>query len=214
MGQQRDGIKFMHDQTLRMMSHGYVPNEIANEIEFPPPLARLWPLHGYYGSIKHNVRGIYACYPGWYDENPATLDGLPPPRNLAQRALDYMGGTEVVLTRAEADFTAGDYRWIVHIVDQIIWAEPDNMRAHQLAAAAHTQMGSGAENSTWRNTYLSAANELRHEVPKGNKNHRVLRDGLKGMCPLLLMNPLSIRLNAPRAPGRSFVINWRIAGSG
>ena len=47
------------------------------------------------------------------------------PRDLAQRTLDYMGGTEVVLTRAEADFTAGDYRWVVHIVDQIIWAEPD-----------------------------------------------------------------------------------------
>ena len=79
---QRDGIKFMHDQTLRMMSHDYVPNEIANEIKFPPPLARLWHLHGYYRSIKHNVRRIYAYYLGWYDGNPATLDGLPPPAIL------------------------------------------------------------------------------------------------------------------------------------
>ena len=35
LGQQRDGIKFMHDQTLRMMNFGYVPSEIANQIEFP-----------------------------------------------------------------------------------------------------------------------------------------------------------------------------------
>ena len=68
------------------------------------------------------------------------------------------------------------------------------MRTHQLAAAAHTQMGYGAENPTWRNTYLSAANELRHEASKENENHRVLRDVLKGMCPLLLMNSLSIQL--------------------
>ena len=47
------------------------------------------------------------------------------PRDLAQGTLDYMGGTEAVLTRAEADFTAGDYSWVVHIVDQIIWAEAD-----------------------------------------------------------------------------------------
>jgi alkyl sulfatase BDS1-like metallo-beta-lactamase superfamily hydrolase len=105
-----------------------------------------------------------------------------------------MGGTKAVLTRAEADFTDGDYCWVVHIVDHIIWAEPDNMRAHQLAAAAHTQMGYGAENPTWRNAYLSTANKFRNGVPKEDKNHWVLRDVLKGMSPLLLMNSLSIRL--------------------
>ena len=78
LAQQRDGIRYMHDQTLRLMSHGYVPSEIADVIEFPPSLARLWHLRGYYGTLKHNVRGIYAYYLGWYDGNPATLDPLPP----------------------------------------------------------------------------------------------------------------------------------------
>ena len=76
-----------------------MPSEIANEIEFPPSLARLWHLRGYYGSLKHNVRGIYAYYLGWYDVNLATLDSLPP-RDLARRTLEYMGGVEAVLTRA------------------------------------------------------------------------------------------------------------------
>ena len=212
LGEQRDGIKFMHDQTLRMMSHGFVPSEIANEIEFPPSLARLWHLRGYYGSLKHNVRGIYAYYLGWYDGNPATLDSLPP-RDQARRTLDYMGGVDAVLSRAKADFEAGEYRWVTHIVDQVIWAEPNNMVARELAAAAHTQMGYGSENPTWRNAYLSAANELRYGLPQGEKNHRVLRDVLKGMSPLLLMNSLSIRLNGPKAAGLSFVINWKIVGT-
>jgi alkyl sulfatase BDS1-like metallo-beta-lactamase superfamily hydrolase len=212
LGEQRDGIKFMHDQTLRMMSHGFVPSEIANEIEFPPSLARLWHLRGYYGSLKHNVRGIYAYYLGWYDGNPATLDSLPP-RDQARRTLDYMGGVDAVLSRAKADFEAGEYRWVTHIVDQVIWAEPNNMVARELAAAAHTQMGYGSENPTWRNAYLSAANELRYGLPQGEKNHRVLRDVLKGMGPLLLMNSLSIRLNGPKAAGLSFVINWKIVGT-
>ena len=95
LGQQRDRIKFMHDQTLRMMNFGYVPSEIANQIEFPPSLARLWHLRGYYGTLKHNVRGIYAYYLGWYDGNPATLDELPP-RALARKTIDYMGGTHMV----------------------------------------------------------------------------------------------------------------------
>ena len=210
LSEQRDGIKFMHDQTLRLMSHGYVPSEIANAIEFPPSLARLWHLRGYYGSLKHNVQGIYAYYLGWYDGNPATLDCLPP-RDLARHTLDYMGGSAAVLARARVDFEAGKYRWVVHILDQIIWAEPDNMPARKLAAAAHTQMGYAAENPTWRNAYLSAANELRYGVSKGYKNRRVLRDVLKSMSPLLLLNSLSIRLNGPQAAKHQFTINWQIA---
>jgi alkyl sulfatase BDS1-like metallo-beta-lactamase superfamily hydrolase len=211
LGQQRDGIKYMHDQTLRLMSHGYVPSEIANAIEFPPSLARLWHLRGYYGSLKHNVRGIYAYYLGWYDGNPANLDSLQP-RELAKRTLDYMGGVDAVISKAREDFENGDYRWAVHILDQVIWAEPDHSEARELAAAAHTQLGYAAENATWRNAYLSAAQELRRGLPEAAKNHRVLRDVMKGMSVLLLLNSLSIRLNGPKAIGAAFTINWNVTG--
>jgi len=212
LSEQRDGVKYMHDQTLRLMSHGYVPTEIADAIEFPPALARLWHLRGYYGSIKHNVRGIYAYYLGWYDGNPANLDSLPP-REHARRTLDYMGGIDAVLKRARTDYEDGHYRWVAHILDQVIWVEPGNLTARELAAATHTQMGYASENATWRNAYLSAANELREGIPKGEKNHRVLRDVFKGMSPLLLMNSLSIRLNGPKAVGHAFTINWKIVGT-
>ena len=45
-------------------------------------------------------------------------------------------------------------------------------------------------------------------------SYRVLRDVLKGMSPLLLMNSLSIRVNGPKAAGLAFTINWRIADTG
>ena len=124
-----------------------------------------------------------------------------------------MGGIEVVLVRARADYVAGDYLWVVHILDQLIWAKPNNMAARELAAAAHTQMGYGSENSIWRNAYLSMANELREGLPKGDKNHWVLRDVLKGMSPLLLMNSISIQVNGPKVAGRAFTINWCIVGT-
>ena len=76
------------------------------------------------------------------------------PRDLAQRTLDYMGGTEAVLTRAEADFTAGDYSWVVHIVDQIIWAEPDKYVGPPAGGGSPHPYGCGAENPTWLNAYL------------------------------------------------------------
>ena len=213
LGQQRDGIRYMHDQTLRLMSHGYVPSEIAEAIEFPPSLARLWHLRGYYGALKHNVRGIYAYYLGWYDGNPATLDPLPP-RELARKTLAYMGGVDAVVTRARDDLERGDYRWVVHVLDQVLWAEPDHGEARLLAAAAHTQLGYGAENATWRNAYLSAAQELRNGVPAGTKNPRTLRDVTKGMSVLLALNALSIRLNGSKAVGSGFVINWNVGETG
>lgn len=213
LGQQRDGIRYMHDQTLRLMSHGYVPSEIADVIEFPPSLARLWHLRGYYGTLKHNVRGIYAYYLGWYDGNPATLDP-PPPRAMARKTLEYMGGVDAVLARAGEDFQAGDYRWVVHILDQVIWAHPDHRGARELAAAAHVQLGYGAENATWRNAYLSAAQELRDGVPSGAKNPRSLRDVTKGMSVLLALNALSVRLNGTKAVGSGFVVNWKVSDTG
>jgi alkyl sulfatase BDS1-like metallo-beta-lactamase superfamily hydrolase len=209
LGQQRDGIKYMHDQTLRLMSHGYVPAEIANIIKFPPALDRLWHMRGYYGTLKHNVRGIYAYYLGWYDGNPANLDELPP-RHIAARMLEYMGGTGAVVAKARVDFENGEYRWVVHILNQIIWAHPDHTEARELAAAAHAQLGYQAENATWRNAYLSAAQELRDGLPQGEKNHRALRDVFKGMDPVLLLNSISIRLNGPKANGHALIINWII----
>ncbi len=213
LAQQRDGIRYMHDQTLRLMSHGYVPSEIADVIEFPPSLARLWHLRGYYGTLKHNVRGIYAYYLGWYDGNPATLDPLPP-RETARKTLEYMGGVDAVLARAREDHEAGNYRWVVHVLDLVIWAFPDHGEARELSAAAHTQLGYGAENATWRNAYLSAAQELRDGVPSGTKNPRSLRDVTKGMSVLLALNALSVRLNGSKAVGSGFVINWNVSDTG
>ena len=98
LGQQRDGIKYMHDQTLRLMSHGYIPSEIANKIEFPPSLSRLWHLRGYYGTLKHNVQGIYSYYLGWYDGNPSNLDILPP-RDLERKNEAHVWGGSVTYQR-------------------------------------------------------------------------------------------------------------------
>ena len=197
----------MHDQTLRYMSHGYVPSEIANKISLPPSLERLWHLRGYYGSLKHNVQGIYSYYLGWYDGNPSNLDLLPP-RDLAKKIVEYMGGVDVVIKKAQADFDRGDYRWVVYVLDKVIWIEPENGEAKNLAACAHTQLGYQCENATWRNAYLSAAQELTKCLPKTIKNRRNLRDVMKGMDTLLLLNSFSIRVNGPKVFGDKLIINW------
>ena len=40
-----------------------------------------------------------------------------------------MGGINNVLKKIKIDFEKGEYRWVVYILDKILWAYPDN-RAH------------------------------------------------------------------------------------
>ncbi len=75
---QRDGYRYIHDQTLRLASQGYTPGEIADALEMPKSLRESFPNRGYYGTVKHNARAVYQRYFGWYDGNPANLDPLPP----------------------------------------------------------------------------------------------------------------------------------------
>ena len=75
---QRDTYKYINDQTLRLALNGYTPREIAEEIVLPEALRTSFSNRGYYGTIKHNAKGVYQRYFGWYDGNPANLDPLPP----------------------------------------------------------------------------------------------------------------------------------------
>src|SRR5262245_7252441 len=76
--QQRDTFRYLHDQTLRLANDGETPQEIAEQLELPPSLRTVFSSRGYYGTVRHNARGIYQNYFGWYDGNPAHLNPLPP----------------------------------------------------------------------------------------------------------------------------------------
>ena len=96
---QRDAYKFVHDQTVRLMNHGYVGAEIAEMVKLPASLNQEWSAHSFYGNLKHNVRAIYQRYLGHYDGNPANLDALPP-AEFAKKSVEYMGGAESALNKS------------------------------------------------------------------------------------------------------------------
>ena len=137
---QRDVYKYTHDQTVRLMNHGYLAAEIAEVLVLPQSLQQDWSAHGFYGSLKHNVKAIYQRYLGWYDANPAHLDLLPPVP-AALKAVEYMGGADAVLARARNDFERGEYRWVAQVCSQLVHAEPANLPARALAADAMQQLG-------------------------------------------------------------------------
>ncbi|MDM0112066.1 alkyl sulfatase dimerization domain-containing protein [Variovorax sp. J22R133] len=208
IAQQRDLYKYVHDQTVRLMNKGQTAIEIAEELRLPPSLAQVTHAQGYYGALVHNVKAVVQHYLGWYDGNPSRLHTLPPVE-AGSRYIDYMGGADALLARAQKDFARGEHRWVAEVLSHLVFADPANHAARQLCAASLEQLGFEAESSTWRNAYVLAARELREGVPKA-KRRSMSYDLLKAVPMEMFLDCLAIRLVAERAQGQSMQIGWHI----
>ena len=207
LGKQRDLYKFLHDQTVRLMNHGYKAVEIAERLTLPRSLAATWHVRGYYGTLSHNAKSVYQRYVGWYDANPATLNPLPPVER-GRKYVEYMGGADAVIRRARDDFARGEYRFVAEALSHVVFADPANAEARQLGADALEQLGYAAESATWRNAYVLGALELRHGVPATVARAPVSPDIVRAMSLELFFDYLGVRLNGDKAEGRRMVINW------
>lgn len=156
----RDGYKYLHDQTVRLMNKGYTAAEIAEIIELPSSLSDKWYNRGYYGTMAHNARAVYQRYLGWYDANPANLNPWPP-EQAGRRYVEAMGGAQRAYELALAAFEAGDYRWSAQLASHIVFADAGNAQAREVLAMSFEQLGYQAEGSLWRNMYLTGAAEAR-----------------------------------------------------
>ena len=212
LGLQRDLYAYLHDQTLRMLNKGMVGAEIAEAIQLPPALERAWHARGYYGSVSHNVKAIYQRYMGWYDGNPAHL-WQHTPTEAATRYVAAMGGADAVLVVAREAFDAGDFRWVVELVNHVIFSDPENAPAKALQADAFEQLGFGAENGTWRSAFLAGATELRHGS-FGTPTASAAADLIAALSPAQLFDAIAIRVDGPRAWDETLSIGVVLADEG
>ena len=210
LARQRDLYKYLHDQTVRLMNHGWKAVEIAERLTLPKSLGQTWHVRGYYGTLSHNAKAVYQRYLGWYDANPANLNPLPPVER-GRKYVEYMGGADAVIRRARQDFAKGEFRFVAEAMSHVVFADPANTEARGLGADALEQLGYAAESATWRNAYLLGALELRRGVPTTAARAPISPDVVRAMSLDLFFDYLGIRLDAGRADGRRIVINWVFA---
>ncbi len=206
MREQRDTYSYIHDQTLRLANQGYGPREIAEQLTLPKSLQSHYWNRGYYGTLKHNVKAVYQMYFGWYDANPANLDPLPRLEG-AKQYVDYMGGSEAILQKAQVSFDNGEYRWLAEVLNQLVSAEPNNAQAKALLARSYDQLGYRAESSAWRNVYLTAAYELRHGAPKRGLDIAAASDLLEQTSGAQFMQMFQVSLNGEKAEDTELRLN-------
>ncbi len=203
---QRDLYRWMHDQTMRLVSHGHTALEIAELLELPAPLRAEGHTRGYYGTLVHNVKAVYQRYLGWYDANPAHL-WPHPPAEAGQRYVELAGGADALLSNAQRAFDVGDYRWVVELVNHLIFADPSHQAARALQADAFEQLGYQSESATWRNSYLTGAKELRLGPPPGRDTRR--RDMLAALTVDQSFDVIGVRLDVGALTEHRIIVNWR-----
>lgn len=160
--EQRDYYAYLHNETLRLLNNGSTPVEIAEEIQIPPKLSRRTNLRGYYGSVNHNVKGIYDKYMGWFNGNPADLWPLPPAEEATQ-FVQCMGGSGNVLHLAQQYQDNQNLRFAATLLNKLIFSKsPNQEAAKEQLIKIYQKLGYGAENGPWRNIYLVGAYELQH----------------------------------------------------
>ena len=206
--------KYIHAQTLQYINEGYTSTEIANKIELPEDLEKVWYTRQYYGTLTHNAKAVYQKYMGWYDANPIHLNEMEP-SEYARKLVDYLGDTDKVLEMARADFENGEYQWVSEITNALVYADPENQEARYLCADALEQLGYQAESGAWRNAYLVGAYELRHGLTDYPQSFTKTSGATaRRMSPELMLDYLGICLDAKAMEDVNLLINLEITNDG
>ncbi len=95
----------------------------------------------------------------------------------------------------------------------LVFAEPNNLEGRGLLADAFEQLGYQAESATWRNAYLYGAQELRQGLSKLPPRRMISPDTLTALTAGALFDFMAVRLNADKAAGLHWRINWHLSDS-
>ncbi len=204
--------KYINDQAVRMANSGYDMVEAGEMVELPGSLAQDFSLRGYYGTMNHDVKSAFVKHFGWFDGNASTLHPLPRVP-ASTRYVEYMGGADAIMDKAQRDFANGDYRWVAEILNHLVYSDPTNTDAKNLLADTLEQLGYQAEAGTWRGLYLSATKDLREGVKELPVVDFASASTIEAMPFDLYLDGLSTRLNGQNAGGASIGLNVVFTGT-
>ncbi|MFV1984939.1 MAG: alkyl/aryl-sulfatase [Thiohalomonadales bacterium] len=206
MRAQRDTYANLNNGVLHLANQGVTINQIHNQYKVPKSLQKKWSARSYHGSVEHNSRAIINRYLGYWDANPVTLIPLSP-EDSAPLYVEMMGGAKPIIKKGKALYEQGKYRYAQEILNKLVYAQPQNQTAKDLLADVFEQIGYQQESPSLRNSFLSAAYELRSGIPQGASPKTSGPDMIQAMSTELWLDFLAIRLDSNKAEGKSFKIN-------
>ena len=155
----RDGIQFVHDQTVRLMNLGLGPDDIAETLVLPKHLGDSPFLKEFYGSPEWSAKNVFSGYLGWFNGNPSSLKPLPQIEE-AENFIKLAGGRDSLLATAEGSYSNGEFQWSLQLTDYLLKSKPDDTQAKLLRQSSLVALGNKESNPNSRYYYLSSAAEL------------------------------------------------------
>jgi len=213
----RDGLQFVHDQTLRWMNKGLNADEMVEKIHLPPSLAGHRYLQEFYGTVEGAVRSIYQGYYGWFDGDPANIDPISKSESISRWGSllssdgDVNSGYDIMLDDAanslmlskdnsvqHGEHLVEELQWCMELTSHVMLANnlPSAMLkdTKSLAADCMRQMADATINAQQRNYYLTSAKELDSGLKiESSSEHKVSLIMEVGMDQLMSFFPVRIR---------------------
>lgn len=159
----RDAIRIVHDQTIRLMNAGLLPDEIAARIKLPARLAASPFLKEFYGKPGWSAKSVYDGNLGWFDGRPEQLQPLPP-LEQARKLVALAGGESQFTAAIRTAAQQGEWQWVLELSGAALRLNTSNAEAKQARLAALKALGEAESNPNARHWYLTAWHELRGDL--------------------------------------------------
>ncbi len=155
-----DGIRYVHDQTIRYMNAGFTPDEIAEKVKLPPHLNDSPYLKEFYGRVDWSVKNVFTGYMGWFDGNASTLLPLAS-LEKAEKMADLAGGKNKLLEKAQIALQDKAYQWSLELTDHLLRLSPDDQTVKDIRYESLIQLAAQQSNPNARHYFLSQAVEVK-----------------------------------------------------
>ena len=155
----RDGMQYVHDQTVRLMNKGMTPDQIVEELDLPKDLKQSPYLAEFYGTVRYSVRSIFNGYLGWFSGDLADLDPLTL-NNRSQKISDLAGGNENLFSELARASDADEHQWVLELSNMLISLDYKTEEVGQIRNQSVKEIGIYETNPPKRNYFLSSAKEF------------------------------------------------------
>ena len=156
----RDAIQFVHDQTIRNINLGLMPDEIAEKVILPTHLSKSPYLKEFYGKVNWSVKSVFSGYLGFFDGNPSTLLPLPL-KEKAAKIIELAGGFDALKQKTVLAFTNKNYQWSLELTYYLLKIAPNDNEVIEVRYNSLIKLGEANSNPNARHYYLTSALELK-----------------------------------------------------
>ena len=203
----RDGIQFIHDQTVRFMNKGMHPEEIATRVRLPKSLESNPNLYEYYGTARWSVKGLYSGYMGWFSGDITELEPLTPRENSV-RIVKLGGGVQRVLEVAEKALNEDDPKWALKLSSSVLYVENGNHRAKEIRAKCLINLAQKQTSRNGFNYFMTTAYETLGKL-KITFDPNVVANVIRKSKISKLFEMMSLNLNGDRCASIDKIVHFK-----